>query len=550
MSETVIDVNVNIGAWPRAVTVADDIDSLVGRFARSNVDRAVVGHLGSVLHDPLICNRELVESLRPHPGLAACWVAVPPTPGEAPPAGVQVDQGLEQGVTAFRIYPVTHDFDPLAASMAEFYSALQEHSLPLCLDRDEVAWNDVADLAQRWPDLKIVMSNLGYRDLRRLAEVMTGFTNVYLDTAGFTAHQGLEWLVSSFGSPRVLFGSGGPVRDLGESLARIAWSGLNRAERDDVLGLSAGAVFTRLGEEKIVARDGDPEDRPDAVLGAALRGEPVSAATTEPVIDIHAHAGPYHRFYIPDSDPASMIEVMDKTGVTAGVLSAHRAIAQDSHKGNDESLQAVDAHPGRLAAYLVVNPWQDPDRELDRIAQDRRFVGIKLHPDLHEYPLTGRRYRRTWDYAAETGCPVLTHTWAGSEFSDPDMVGGIMTDAKGLRVLLGHSGALPHGMDASVDVAAQNDGAVLEICGSKMTSTLLRDMLGAVGAQRVAFGSDFPFIDQRVSLGRVVSAGLNSRDLSAILSGNARQLLSWRTTPLHTAAPRESSPLDETEVDE
>jgi predicted TIM-barrel fold metal-dependent hydrolase len=47
----------------------------------------------------------------------------------------------------------------------------------------------------------------------------------------------------------------------------------------------------------------------------------------------------------------------------------------------------------------------------------------------------------------------------------------------------------------------------------------------------VLFGSDFPFIDQRMSLGRVVCAPLTDGQRQDVLSGNARRLFRWRPLP-------------------
>src|SRR5690625_2059595 len=60
-------------------------------------------------------------------------------------------------------------------------------------------------------------------------------------------------------------------------------------------------------------------------------------------IAAHARAGPYSLFHIPESDPASMVAVMDRTGVDQAVLSTNRAIQEDSRRGNDETAAAVDA---------------------------------------------------------------------------------------------------------------------------------------------------------------------------------------------------------------
>ena len=249
------------------------------------------------------------------------------------------------------------------------------------------------------------------------------------------------------------------------------------------------------------------------------------------VVDVHAHLGPYSLFYIPDPDAATMVGVMDRTGTEVTVVAANRAIQQDAHLGNSQALAAVDAHPGRIAAYAVVNPWQDPERELERLANDDRFVGIKVHPTLHRYPVTGARYAAVWAFAQEMGCPVLSHSEHQSAYDAPSLFEAVAAKYPGAAVILGHAGITPAGVDEAIEAAARHESLWLEVCGSQMTGPMIVEMIERVGGHRVLFGSDFPFIDQRMSLGRVVRAALTESQRQDVLSGNARRLFRWRPLP-------------------
>lgn len=249
------------------------------------------------------------------------------------------------------------------------------------------------------------------------------------------------------------------------------------------------------------------------------------------IVDVHAHLGPYSLFFIPEPDAATMVAVMDRTGTDVTVLSANRAIQQDAHLGNSQSLAAVDAYPDRIAAYAVINPWQEPERELERLAGDERFVGVKVHPSLHRYPVTGARYAPVWEFAESTGCPVLSHSEHLSPYDAPVLFQTVAERYPGTSIVLGHAGITPAGVDEAIEAARRYDSLWLEVCGSQMTGPLIRAMVDQVGSGRVLFGSDFPFIDQRMSLGRVVCAPLTESQRQDVLSGNARKLFRWRPLP-------------------
>ena len=74
-------------------------------------------------------------------------------------------------------------------------------------------------------------------------------------------------------------------------------------------------------------------------------------------------------------------------------------------------------------------------------------------------------------------------------------------------------------------MAQQHASLYLELCGSFTTGHWIKQMVAAVGADRVIYGSDFPFIDLRYALGRVVFAQLAPDALALLLGGNARRLL-------------------------
>lgn len=246
------------------------------------------------------------------------------------------------------------------------------------------------------------------------------------------------------------------------------------------------------------------------------------------IVDAHAHLGPYGLFFIPDSEASGLVGVMDYCGVSRAVFSSHLALQVDTSLGNRITADAVSRFPDRLAGYLVLNPWQDIERELAARSDDSRFVGIKVHPDMHQYPLTGARYRPVWEYAEATGCPVLTHTWHGSDFDGVPEVRAVIDRYPRLTVLAGHSWVRPEGFDDAIETAQRYPNLVLELCGSFNHRSVIERMVGEVGAAQVAHGSDFPFIDMRPALGRLAYARLAPDDLAAVAGGTIERALAWR----------------------
>lgn len=262
--------------------------------------------------------------------------------------------------------------------------------------------------------------------------------------------------------------------------------------------------------------------------------------TGPPIVDAHAHLGPYHRFFVSDPSGAAMVRVMNRCGVSRAIVSSMLAVELDAAVGNAETAALCREYPEWFSGYIVVNPWQDPTGQIERWHDDPSFVGIKLHPDLHEYPLDGTRYRAVWEYAELTRRPVLTHTWAGSSFDDLDHVDRVATLHPKAWILAGHAGVVPSAFDRAIDLARRHPRVLLEICGSHNHGRAITRMVRAVGAGQVVFGSDFPFIDQRMSLGRVLFADLSEADRAAVLGGTLSKVLARR----HAAAPADVDGVD------
>jgi predicted TIM-barrel fold metal-dependent hydrolase len=239
-----IDVHASVGAHPRAYADGTTAEELAKTLRRLGIHTAVVGSMTAVWHDPVGGNADALTAGRT-PGLHPCLTAVPPTPEEADDTALLAD-AVAAGAVAARIYPGTHDFDPLDPAMDAFYEKLVAERLPLTVDLPEAGWPTIDQLAGRWPDLPVIVSALGYRTLRQLAPIFRRRPNLHADTVNFATHEGWEWFTRQFGAGRLLLATGTPQRDPAETVARLQWSGLSAAERRLVGHDNALRLFGRL----------------------------------------------------------------------------------------------------------------------------------------------------------------------------------------------------------------------------------------------------------------------------------------------------------------
>ena len=244
------------------------------------------------------------------------------------------------------------------------------------------------------------------------------------------------------------------------------------------------------------------------------------------IIDIHQHLGPYFNFHIPHNDAAGLIAEMDRLGIRQGWISAHPAIEGDMIIGNEDVAAAVRAYPGRFVGYVVADPnYPDEVRpELERRLAQAEFQLIKIHPGLATYPIDGPKYDPVWDIARERNCPVLTHAWVGDTYCGEGPIRRLMEKRPDVRLIFGH--ALFHAtFEKAVEVARDFENLLLDLTTSNHCYGMIEHAVATVGADRILFGTDMPFMSAAGAVGKVLYARISEEDKNKILGGNARRLI-------------------------
>lgn len=246
-----------------------------------------------------------------------------------------------------------------------------------------------------------------------------------------------------------------------------------------------------------------------------------------PILDCHGHIGVHPDFPACKGSSDEMVAVMDQLNIEKLAVTSTLACFSDCPRGNVEVAELLQRHPQRFLGYITVNPNPRGEalEQLERYAHFHHPPLIKLHPDLHQYPVTGPNYLPIWDYAHQTHAIVLVHTWDSDANCGPLLFAGIARQFPGARILLGHSGVSWRGYGQAIDVVKEAPNVFLDISGSQSHRTVLERCVGEVGAERILFGSDMPYLEAAVSLGRVLTAGITDEAKHSILRHNFLRLL-------------------------
>ncbi|MGQ9733192.1 MAG: amidohydrolase family protein [Candidatus Zipacnadales bacterium] len=236
----IIDFHAHL--WAR-----DDAEEAMARLAaRHGIDRICVSAIRSYVPDEAevrACNERVVRAMRRWPELYIGFVYVNPKHGRV--ALEMIDEAAQQGMAGIKLWTSCYADDPsvypIAEKAIELGWPILQHAwrkwtgnLPT-----ESEPRHIARLAERYPELKLVMAHIG-GDWEYGIKAVRHCPNLYVDTSGSLAHTGmLEMSIEELGAKRVIWGTDMPGADLIYTLAKIDRAPIPTAQRKMILGDNA-----------------------------------------------------------------------------------------------------------------------------------------------------------------------------------------------------------------------------------------------------------------------------------------------------------------------
>jgi predicted TIM-barrel fold metal-dependent hydrolase len=269
---------------------------------------------------------------------------------------------------------------------------------------------------------------------------------------------------------------------------------------------------------------------------------------------------------------------MDEAGIDLQVISHAPPGAQNlnpetavelSARANDRLRDAVSLHPDRFAAFAVL-PMPDPAAaadELERCVTRLGFKGALIQGLTNGEFVDTKRFWPVYERAAALDVPIYIHpgpvhaavvdayygdyvqqfpsivtsSWGYTVETATQAIrlvlSGVFDAYPSLQMILGHMGeSLPfslwridegfrRGGNASVafrDVFATHFH--ITTSGNFSTAALVCSLL-EMGANRIMFSVDWPFVENLPGTRWIETAPLGPEDMAKVLSGNARRLL-------------------------
>jgi predicted TIM-barrel fold metal-dependent hydrolase len=206
----------------------------------------------------------------------------------------------------------------------------------------------------------------------------------------------------------------------------------------------------------------------------------------------------------------------------------------DGPEHSEQLLTACTDVP-EVIPFCSVHP-QDPERIRKlRTYEQLGAKGVKLHPNFQQFRPDDPDIFDIYHFCSDSHVPLILHTGiTGRErllrwrktFSAMEYISAIPRHFPELVLILAHAGLAQYEQAITLAQSARN--VYLEISGQPAAH--IRQAISAIGADRVLFGSDWPFWNQALALKAVQQA--TQDDVTAtrcVLAENAASILQSRS---------------------
>jgi predicted TIM-barrel fold metal-dependent hydrolase len=211
---------------------------------------------------------------------------------------------------------------------------------------------------------------------------------------------------------------------------------------------------------------------------------------------------------------------------------------------NDWTAKVRERNPSRFIGFCCVHPTNldEAIREMERSVRGLGLSGLKLHPQVQGISMADPNLIQLLHRAKELNLPVVIHVNPpvlkeyqalekenSSSFVEEDFLDIMRSELSDQA----HLKAVIKTYNSSKVMAAHMGGAFLkEALDSKISfqttgasQKVIEWACKRIGADRVMFGTDFPFFRMDLELEKVKTADLSKPDKEKVLSGNILKIL-------------------------
>jgi uncharacterized protein len=240
------------------------------------------------------------------------------------------------------------------------------------------------------------------------------------------------------------------------------------------------------------------------------------------VIDAHCHIGTSLVSGV-EIGEEQLLRTMAEHGIGAAMVMPQPHQGLEVAPVHDRIARFAEANAGVIYGMVNLSPRLAEGAyraEVARCIRGHGFRAIKLDPSVSALPINHPRCEIVFATAREFDVPVIIHTGMGVPNALPALAIPYALAYTDVTVVLAHAGFAIFAPEATV-AAQVCPNIVLE--PSWCASYQVAEMVRAIGAERVMYGSDHPS-NVASELAKLRSIGLTGEQLGLVLGGTAQRV--------------------------
>ncbi|MFW6145907.1 MAG: amidohydrolase family protein [Planctomycetota bacterium] len=228
-----------------------------------------------------------------------------------------------------------------------------------------------------------------------------------------------------------------------------------------------------------------------------------------------------------DGRADSLLASMDAAGIRRAVVCP---IATKPRQFEGILEWSLSIRSDRLIPLGSIHPdAADVAAEVRRVAE-AGLIGLKLHPMYQQFTVDEPRLDPLYAAAAETGLMVVLHSGYDIAFDDSEQanaqrIAAVIDRHPDLLLVATHLGGWKDWRRVREFLAPRKLWIGTSYSLDWMSREDAVDLIRTLGVDRLLFGTDSPWADQREEIARMKALGLTDAEYDAIFSGNAERLL-------------------------
>lgn len=274
------------------------------------------------------------------------------------------------------------------------------------------------------------------------------------------------------------------------------------------------------------------------------------------IIDAHVHLFPTREVgkmvlenikidtgvgYYSYGTPEEYLKVMKRASIDKAVLVS---FAPDNQIKNMNFWTAAITAPRKnrppkypmFIPFISVSPTMKGRTPVEELEHKYRWrmKGLKLHPVSQNFSPDDERMKPVYQWIIKHDLPINAHSGTNidgsSQFGEPKRWTSVLEEFPDLKLILAHLG---NGFwDQSIEIAERFPNVMFDtaiaISYIDSPNTLddeeAADIIRTIGADRILFGSDYPWIDPSKDIDRIKGLNISDKNKELILGKNAAQL--------------------------